>query len=287
MNSAQAKKIQIVDFLNKIQVFPKSEKKSENWYLSPLHEETTASFKVDTTKNLWYDHGLGSGGTIIDLVMAMYNFNFTDALKKLDNQDINFSFSIAKKEPQKIQKKSEIEIKKIQDLQNLALIEYLIKRGFKTPLKLFNRGLKEVYYSQSNKNYFSLSFENDSEGYETRNSYFKGCIGKKDITTIKGVDNSKLSIFEGFLDYLSALEHYQIDSFKSDVIVLNSVSNKSKLIEQLNSDKYNNIYLFLDNDKAGIETKMDFFNINKSCIDCSNIYKNFKDFNEFLVSKKV
>ena len=287
MNSAQAKQIKIVDFLNKIQIFSKSEKKNENWYLSPLHTETTPSFKVDTNKNLWYDHGLGSGGTIIDLVMALYNLNFTDALKKLDNQDIDFSFSQAKKEPQKIQKKSEIEIKKIQDLQNLALVEYLIKRGFKSPLKLFNSGLKEVYCSQNNKTYFSIAFKNDSDGYETRNPYFKGCIDSKDITTIKGIDNSKLSIFEGFMDYFSALEYYQIDSFKSDVVVLNSVSNKSKINELLNSNKYSKIYLFLDNDRAGNETKIEFFNINKNCINCSKIYKNFKDFNEFLVSKKV
>jgi len=290
MNSSQAKKIQIVNFLNKIQIFPKSEKKNENWYLSPLHTESTPSFKVDTTKNLWYDHGLGSGGTIIDLVMSLYNVNFSDALKKLDNESIDFSFSTAKKEPKeplKIQKKSEVKISKIQDLQNLALIEYLIKRGFKSPLKLLKRGLKEVYYSQNNKNYFSLAFQNDSSGFETRNPYFKGCIDSKDITTIKGIDNSKLSIFEGFLDYFSALEYYQIDNFQSDVIVLNSLSNKLKINELLNSKKYTKIYLFLDNDNAGISTKIEFFSINNNCIDCSNIYENFKDFNEFLVSKKV
>ena len=70
-------------------------------------------------------------------------------------------------------------------------------------------------------------------------------------------------------------------------VVLNSVSNKSKINELLNSNKYSKIYLFLDNDRAGNETKIEFFNINKNCIDCSKIYKNFKDFNEFLVSKKV
>ena len=154
-------------------------------------------------------------------------------------------------------------------------------------MKLFNRGLKEVYYSQNNKTYFSLAFKNDSGGYETRNPYFKGCIGSKDITTIKGIDSSKLSIFEGFMDYFSVLEYQQIDGFKSDVIVLNSLANKSKIYDILNSIKYNKIYLFLDNDQAGIEAKLEFFNINENCIDCSKIYKNFKDFNDFLVSKKI
>jgi len=89
------------------------------------------------------------------------------------------------------------------------------------------------------------------------------------------------------MDYFSALEHYQIDSFKSDVVVLNSIANKSKINELLNSNKYSKIYLFLDNDRAGDETKIEFFDINKNCIDCSNIYKNFKDFNEFIKKNEV
>jgi len=280
LNSAQAKKIKIIDYLNI------STEKKEIMIKSPFNQnEKTASFKIETSKNIWFDHAQGVGGNILDLVMQLNSCNLSQALQLLSNSD--FSFSPAKKESQKIQKKSEIEIKKIQDLQNLALIKYLIKRGFKSPLELNKRGLKEVYYSQNNKTYFSLAFKNDSDGYETRNAYFKGCIGSKDITTIKGIYNLKLSIFEGFMDYFSTLEHYQIDSFKSDVIVLNSVSNKSKIYELLNSNKYSKIYLFLDNDKAGNETKIEFYNKNKNCIDCSNIYKNFKDFNEFLVSKKV
>lgn len=40
-------------------------------YLSPLRKEQTPSFKVDYTQNLWYDFGLGVGGSIIDLVMRL------------------------------------------------------------------------------------------------------------------------------------------------------------------------------------------------------------------------
>ena len=41
----------------------------ELWYSSPLRQgDKIPSFKIDTLKNLWYDHGLGRGGNIIDLV---------------------------------------------------------------------------------------------------------------------------------------------------------------------------------------------------------------------------
>ena len=282
MNSTQAKKIPITSILPD----PIKINGSDYWYFSPLHEEKTPSFKVDADKNFWYDHGLGLGGNIVEFVMALNNINFSQALQKLESNNIDFSFSQAKKQSQKPQKKTEIEIIKIQDLQNLALIEYLKKRGFYN-LLLFNSALQEVYYFQNNKKYFSLAFKNNSGGYETRNAYFKGCIGSKDITTIKGIDNSKLSIFEGFLDYFSALQFYKIDKFKSDVIILNSISNKSKIDDLLYSNQYKKIYLFLDNDEAGNKAKLDFFTINKNCIDCSKIYKNYKDFNEFLVSKEV
>ena len=49
-------------------------KKGNNWwYLSPLHSERTASFKVDISRNLWYDFGLGKGGNILALAMELYN----------------------------------------------------------------------------------------------------------------------------------------------------------------------------------------------------------------------
>ena len=52
-------------------------------YLSPLREERTPSFKVDYVQNLWYDFGLGTGGSIIDLVMRLERCDFTQAVRLL------------------------------------------------------------------------------------------------------------------------------------------------------------------------------------------------------------
>lgn len=304
MNSVQAKSILITDLLASLSREPRNIKNNDYWYLSPLHEEKTPSFKVDTMKNVWYDHGAGVGGNIIDLVMNIYNLDFKSALQKLSSifnygntpansfsfhqQGINQKIKQIRefsKSQRKHQLQSHFELKKVKDLENKTLLEYITKRGIKLDIAV--QYIKEVYYSNSfqdeTKNYFALGFKNDLGNYELRNAYFKGCIGSKDITTIKGQGNKELSIFEGFMDFLSALTHYKINEFKSDVIILNSVANKSKISDLLVSDVYNKIYLFLDNDKAGNETKRELYNMNNSCIDCSVIYKKYKDFNEYLL----
>lgn len=257
--------------------------KVEVWIKSPFNpSERTASFKINTKNNIWFDHCLGVGGGIIDLVMMLNNCDFTNALSIL-SRNTPLQKSTPVQSHISYAAKSQMEVKKVQTLQNKALIQYIEKRAINTEVAI--KYLCEVYYKNNSKDYFGLGFKNDSGNYELRNKYFKGCIGSKDITTIKGIGNKELSIFEGFLDFLSALTRFKISEFKSDVIILNSVVNKSKINDLLYSNEYNKIYLFLDNDKAGTTTKKGFYQANSNCIDCSNIYKAHKDFNDFLQSK--
>ena len=58
MNTFDNKHIQIADFLAEKGYLPISKKGTNWWYLSPLHNENTASFKVNVDKNVWYDFGL-------------------------------------------------------------------------------------------------------------------------------------------------------------------------------------------------------------------------------------
>ena len=276
MNSTEAKKIPICAYLNI------SANKNEFFIKSPFNkDEKTASFKINQSKNIWYDHARGEGGNILDLVMQLNSCTLSQALQLLNTNNFSFSPAPIKSYVVKDKQESKIEIKKIQDLQNSNLITYVCNDR-KISKQVAKKYLKEIYYAKDTKNYFSLAFQNDSNGYETRNAYFKGCVGHKDITTIKGTQNNKLSIFEGFMDFLSALTYYKMTSFKNDVIILNSVANKKKIEDLLYSNQYSKIYLFLDNDKAGSATKKHFYRINQNCIDCSNLYKKNKDFNEFL-----
>ena len=57
-------------------------------YLSPLREERTPSFKVDYVRNLWYDFGLGEGGTLLTLVMRLERCDRYAAIRILSNGEI-------------------------------------------------------------------------------------------------------------------------------------------------------------------------------------------------------
>lgn len=62
---------------------------NDYWYLSPLRDEKDTSFKVNTKLNVWYDHGLGLGGSLLDLAELYHNCSQSEFVKKINE---NFSF---------------------------------------------------------------------------------------------------------------------------------------------------------------------------------------------------
>ena len=95
------------------------------------------------------------------------------------------------------------------------------------------------------KRYYAIGFRNRSGGLELRNRFFKGCIPPKDIS-LKRSGADVCAVFEGFMDYLSAM---QLGIIASDWLVLNSVSNVEKALQVLGD--YQRIECYLDNDNAG------------------------------------
>ncbi len=73
MNISQAKLINLVDFLEQEGHKAVKQKGRIYWYNSPIRSENTPSFKVDSSRNEWYDYGLGEGGDILDLIKGLYN----------------------------------------------------------------------------------------------------------------------------------------------------------------------------------------------------------------------
>ncbi len=127
-----------------------------------------------------------------------------------------------------------------------------------------------------------MGFKNDSDGYEIRNRYIKLCLGKKDLTPIHN-QSKTLRIFEGFADYLSfkVLEK-SLEKEPSDYIILNSVTMISKVKNQL--ENYQNIELFLDNDRTGDSVTEILEKQNSNVSDERILFKNHKDLNEFLIN---
>lgn len=88
MKTIQAiKHLSIRTYLAEQGLHPTKDNPRYGLYLSPLREEHTPSFKVDYVRNLWYDFGLGEGGSIIDLVMRLERCDFAHAVRLLRNRE--------------------------------------------------------------------------------------------------------------------------------------------------------------------------------------------------------
>lgn len=261
----------ITDFLQEYGCQPTSIRGNNWWYLSPLRDEHTASFKVDVSKNVWYDFGLGKGGNLRTLVRLLFHDN---------NHDLSSNHFFETKFPMTRQpKKSDIAFSDItiMELKNHSLLSYLKKRGINEAIAVLY--CKEIHYTNHGKRYYAIGFVNRNGGYEVRNAYFKGCISPKDISVIaQGRDCCH--VFEGFIDFLSYVELHG----DCDAIVLNSVINVPKALDVLS--KYPKVYCHLDNDEAGRNaTRQIMESCVREIIDASHEYVGYKDINEFLCRK--
>ena len=244
-----------------------------------MREERTPSFKVNNRFNAWYDHGTGQGGNIIDLVMKMQQLlSVSEALQFLGGNMPAKQFDSFSFQQQKIC--SEITNIRVAPISNQALISFIHSR--KINIDLVKVHCHEIYYSVRDKNYFSIGFQNDSQGYELSNKYFKGSTSPKDITTYKNGKYSCL-VFEGFWDMLSYFTIKGINQPDHDVVVLNSVLNLSKAVNFIAA--HDKVYTFLDNDLAGERTTNELMGICKSLLNQSVHYSNYKDLNDYLCGK--
>ncbi|MFN8343503.1 MAG: toprim domain-containing protein [Spirosomataceae bacterium] len=269
MNIDDTKAIPMTEILGRLDIHPKRLTNNKAWYLSPLRQEKTASFQVDVKTNLWYDFGEGIGGDLVHFVCAYLKSNrqdytVSDALRWIKNM-AGSSYEMA---PIYVDETREHDtsllLKTKKPIQHLGLVNYLKKRGI--PLELAQRHLKELHVQNKNtqKSFFALGFENEDGGFELRNPFFKGCLRPKSITFIRGTTPKPNSIhlFEGFMDYLSAITQANGDGFKGDAIVLNSLSCLKQALPYLQNYGYRLAYSWMDNDAAGEKataTLSDFF----------------------------
>lgn len=293
MNSKQAKTIPITALLSYWGYQSDKKKGHDVWYKSPLRErERTASFKVDESQNVWYDHALGRGGNILDLVIACKRCSFSDALQLLIplkhfsttsiNQQSLFETSqksTDEKKKEELRTPSKIEIVKVKELQNKALLEYLQER--KISLEVAKIYLKEIYFKNNDKHYFALGFSNQTGGYELRNKYFKGC-SQKDVSFFEGSETQKLDIWEGWTDFLGYLTAKRILKPSQSVLVLNSTAMSSKGKKIVSEGEFEEIRLFLDNDDTGKQLTQDFLDTFPQSQSMQTHYTNFKDFSDYL-----
>ena len=177
----EARQMDLIYNLSKLGHLPAKIRNCDYWYLSPLREEKTPSFKVNKKLNRkvnkklnrWYDHGLDKGGNIIDFAIQFHNCTVSELLQQLSN---DFAFHRARQQSSRQRKESDeskIKIIKESQLSSFPLFRYLQQR--RIPLEIAEQFCKEVKYELNGKEYFGIGFKNNSGGYEIRNPYSTGC----------------------------------------------------------------------------------------------------------------
>ena len=286
---SRIKRYPIVEYLERRGIKPVRRTAAYTLYCSPLREETHPSFKVDTEKNLWIDYAEGRGGSIIDLCMRMEGCTLSEAIHRLgqnasDNGTSSFLNDFVPNNSQPVMAVNGARrLIEISDTLPPHFQEYLTKVRC-INLEKAMPFLKCISYEVRGRHYQAIGFANLSGGYELRDDKtFKGTIAPKDITPIFTDRAEPVCIFEGFMDFLSFL------SMKEEVtnhcLVMNSVSNVARTIRYLNDRHLTNIRAFLDYDEAGRRAVQDFIKAGFHVEDMNIHYKDFKDLNEYHVSR--
>ena len=288
-------RISIRDFLSQRGILPKYERNGYGMYLSPLREERTPSFKVDYVRNLWYDFGLGEGGTLRTLVMRLERCDSREAIRRLQNSEKRDTGSASLSpdigEPLGVGGASSVVrpatvpalcILSDAPLRHPALVGYLTSRGIIPSVAA--AFCREVRYEVQGRAFFAVGFRNDTGGWELRSARFKGGSSPKHITTLDNRSDTVIA-FEGFMDFLAYLSLKHPEQLHIDAAVLNSVVNLPKAVPFLS--RHPVIHAFFDNDEAGRKTTAGLIRLcpRSEVIDQRHFYSGHKDINDYLTAR--
>jgi hypothetical protein len=276
-------KVSLADLLSRLGYQPVKKYGPELLYKSMLRDnDTHPSLSVNDHMGVWFDHGTGKGGNIIDFGLAYWQgLDLRQVLDKIQQVCAVGPEVIAAAKsagPGRAIKNPHYVVEQVRDIFNSsALAYYLQSRG------VWEAGrdlLKEVHYSIEDqkgqrKHYFAAGWTNETGGWEVRNKYFKGCLGHKAISFIPGHEKN-LAVFEGYFNYLSWLEEHPAAG--ESILVLNSAVLLARGIERAKA--FSSIELYLDNDAAGKSATKEFIRALPYARDKSHLYEAYNDYNE-------
>ena len=272
--------IGIREYLLRRGLQPHRETATHGMFLSPLREERTPSFSVRYDKGLWYDFGLGEGGTLLQLVMRLEGCGMAEAIRRL-HKGVTDEGPIQPLPTVLPRGDSPLQLLGVGVCRHTALLDYLRTRGIYPPLA--GALCREIHYAVGERRFFAIGFRNDAGGWELRNPQFKGSSAPKAITTFDRHGDTAL-LFEGFFDLLSYLTLQHEPEPAVDTAVLNSVVNLPRALPFL--AHHATIHAFLDNDEAGRLTleRLRSDLPGATVIDRAENYRTHKDLNESLRS---
>jgi len=282
--------VPISDFLSRLGHQPVKPGRKELSYRAPYRNDTAPSLRVNDSLGLWFDHGSGQGGSILDLAMLIFQTrDVKDAARHL-NELFELQVLPSRQSPRApVRPKPEEQLPNYRILKigtvgtNRAISSYLEGRGILSEA-IRSRAVKEIYYelehdSGERRRYFGAGWFNDSDGVDIRSDYAKICLFKKDILTLPGRVGDRVNVFEGMMNFLSALKERTV-SLKDHNVILNSLALSGRLIQRLDGVDPNDLRLFLDHGKAGDEHTAKLKEAFPGALDRRHYFEGFGDYNE-------
>ena len=285
INCNEAKRMDIVTYLESLSIKPEKVNGNDYWYLSPLRDEKTPSFKINRKLNVWYDHGIGKGGKLVDLGILLHHCSVQEFLVKLNTREQFFSFH---QQTMPLQKSEEVVEKKIKliaanPLTDPILCHYLETRNI--PAEIAKNYCRQITYMNNQKQFYAIGFKNNSGGFELRSPNFKSTVSPKDFTFLNAQKWDAVAVFEGFIDFLSLIASgKQMLPELTNFLVLNSLSFFEKARPVM--EQHERIYLLLDHDAAGKNCTKRALGLSYKYNDLSTKYQQDKDINEWLMKEK-
>jgi len=281
MNCKKINQIPLNEFLSRLGFKPVKVSGNRIRFFSPFRQESTPSFDVSISRNLWIDRGTGEGGTLVDLCMRLENISVNEVVRRFNNDSFSFHQLSVSKPRGSMTTPFKVLSKEL--LKEKRLCDYLEERAIK--LRVARQIVKEYHYTIDERSFFALGIDNIKGGVELRNKYFKGTLGPKAISYFKG-SNDKILVFEGFMDLLSHLSYSRTENISNHIIVLNTTNNALAAKKQiLELSRKLELFLFLDRDEAGKKANDILKDLDRKVIDMSYIYEGYNDYNEMLMDK--
>jgi hypothetical protein len=276
----EATQFGLIDYLSMLGHASSKIRNFDYWYLSPLRDEKTPSFKVIRKRNCWYDHRIGKGGNLIDFAILYFNCTVDEFLQEINGR-VSFHqphFEASKKLTENTESKVTIVNEKA--IPSLALESYLTQR--RIPIDIARQYFKETAYHINGKKYFGIGFKNEAGSYELRNQFYKSSSSPKDIKTFEFGVNETV-VFEGFFDFLSFIAMQKnLPQIKTDFVVLSCGPFFEKARPFM--EQHDLIKLYLDPDKTGQNYSRYPLSLSKKYKDESQLYKNHKDLNDWIMN---
>ncbi|MCE7073704.1 toprim domain-containing protein [Dyadobacter sp. CY327] len=298
MKISEAKQIPLDEFLENLGHVCVRETSNTKWYNSPFRNELTASFKLSPDKTAWYDHGVGEGGNIFNLIFKMNgDISVPDALKFIEKTvGSGYTIPTIKQEIKRVTEPAYIltAVNPFQLYKGRSpspAAQYLSSRGIDPVImQPYLRDISFYHKDYPKQKITAFGIENTAGGYEVRTqrhgAWLKTCVGHKGFTHFLAErPEAPYFVFEGMPDFGTFLSVDKPPKGTYHYIILNSTSMTDQAIDYLKQQPRSTLIQCPQKGEAGDIAKEKLFKFaNENSWGGGDIeykFEGYGDYNEF------